>query len=283
MNRLFIVSVCLLLASCATIRETHYFKDKIDANADLNINSSVSNYYKVHIRGWAFLSSSRYVSGYFDEDVVNEYFNEIKQPNNGKLFTWLPSEPKVNASATNNQSQDPKGVAPADIDSTKTRTDSTAASGRQNPPEVQNNNSDTNNKPPEDLTQESSENRKTKKPTEPGSELVLILSTNAEAIATQIKNTAVNKDVLQSLTLMANKDKIERSNELISEMDDINTEIDLFILKMNSYLDALSTSKANSGDKEILLQLLKSEFREMGVTRSFDNYGELKTWFYENN
>lgn len=283
MSRLVIVSVFLLFASCATIRETHYFKDKIDAKTDLNINSSVSNYYKVHIRGWAFLSSSRYVSGYFDEDVVNEYFNEIKQPKNGKLFTWLPSEPEDSTPTENPQSQTPQSPDSKDIDNKTVEIDSTGNGDGPNPKEVLDSGSVADNKPTIVNSQESCETCTKTKPTEPGSELVLILSTNAEAIATQIKNTAVNKDVLQSLTIMANKDKIELSQELASEMADIDTEIDLFILKMNSYLDALNLSEANSGDKEILLQLLKSEFREMGVNRRFDDYEELKTWFYENN
>lgn len=78
----------LLLAvtlSCSTFNETHYFKDKIGAEEGQTKNK-VANYYRVKIKGYSFLSSSRYVSGYFNQDAINLYFNEIKQPENAKLF-----------------------------------------------------------------------------------------------------------------------------------------------------------------------------------------------------
>lgn len=68
-----------MFASCATIKDVHYYKDKIEGN-------SLPNYYKVTITGYSLMSSSRYLSGYFDKSAVNFYFNETAQPNNAQFI-----------------------------------------------------------------------------------------------------------------------------------------------------------------------------------------------------
>jgi len=82
-----IIAVLLFttLISCSSFREEHYFKDRITSRNSGAVNI-VPNYYKVRISGYSFLSSSRYVSGYFDQNAINLYFNEIVQPENAKLF-----------------------------------------------------------------------------------------------------------------------------------------------------------------------------------------------------
>lgn len=82
------VLVMLVLSSilsCSSIYEVHYFKDKVNQRSNY-INSYLPNYYKVEISGYSFLSSSRYVSGYFEQNAINTYFNEFAQPENGKIF-----------------------------------------------------------------------------------------------------------------------------------------------------------------------------------------------------
>ncbi|THD32484.1 hypothetical protein [uncultured Flavobacterium sp.] len=82
---LSLILIGLLLTSCSNIREVHYFKDKITEKSDAP-TKTIANYYKVEIRGYSFLSSSRYLSGYFDQSAINLYFNEFTQPEDGKLF-----------------------------------------------------------------------------------------------------------------------------------------------------------------------------------------------------
>lgn len=48
------------------------------------------NYYRVTVRGRAVASQARYVSGFFDEKAVEEYFGEFSQPKGGK---FTESEP----------------------------------------------------------------------------------------------------------------------------------------------------------------------------------------------
>lgn len=86
--RVIIISALTLLSitSCQPIRELHYFKDSVGVKGTGESKTTVSNYYRVTISGFSFLSSSRYVSGYFDQDAINLYFNEMSQPANGRLW-----------------------------------------------------------------------------------------------------------------------------------------------------------------------------------------------------
>ena len=76
--------VFLMMLSCSRFKEVYYFKDKIAVQQ--NEKAKVPNYYRVTIKGYSFLSSSRYVSGYFNQNALNLYFNQIKQTEDAKLF-----------------------------------------------------------------------------------------------------------------------------------------------------------------------------------------------------
>jgi hypothetical protein len=69
-------AILALMTSCQSIRETHYFRDKA---------GNPPNYYRLQIKGYAFLTSSRYLSGNFDEEAVNYYFGEIAQAKDAKF------------------------------------------------------------------------------------------------------------------------------------------------------------------------------------------------------
>lgn len=94
--------IITMLSSCSTFYETHYFKDKIGLKEGEN-KDKVANYYRVKIKGYSFLSSSRYVSGYFNQDAINLYFNEIKQPENAKLFNTVQESTSNNKPFVTNE------------------------------------------------------------------------------------------------------------------------------------------------------------------------------------
>jgi hypothetical protein len=61
----------------------------------------VPNYYRLTVEGYSLFSSSRYISGYFDEDTVNTYFNEYTQPAGAAIVPGPKSKaPAANASGT---------------------------------------------------------------------------------------------------------------------------------------------------------------------------------------
>jgi hypothetical protein len=79
--------ICLPLGGCSNFGEKHYFRS-VDGEG------RTVNYYRLWISGHAMLNSSRYISGYFDERVVDEYFGQIIQPENAKFIRPCPEADK---------------------------------------------------------------------------------------------------------------------------------------------------------------------------------------------
>lgn len=192
--RFFLVPLAVgMIVSCSSFCEEHFFKDRVTSRTNNDVNI-VPNYYKVRISGYSFLSSSRYVSGYFDQNAINLYFNEIVQPENAKLFN------------------------------TKTDTDNNQSL----------------------VTNES------------GNELVVVLSTNANQVTDFIGNIAKNQTILNSVAQLTQKDKINEANSIKAEINEVNYETDLFILKTNQYLKDLSARGNDNEKKEVLRNYLNT-------------------------
>jgi hypothetical protein len=104
-----VTAVALLIAvgGCtSTFHETHYFRSSPSG-------PSIPNYYRLSVDGSSLFSSSRYISGYFDEDTINTYFNEYKQPANAAIVP--PSRPPAAATTRTGASSTPTAAArPAD-------------------------------------------------------------------------------------------------------------------------------------------------------------------------
>ena len=187
------------MISCSSIRETHYFKDSLEP---------VANYYKVDIRAYSRMSSSRFVSGYYDRRAIQEYFSEIVQPSNARFAE----------------------VTPTGTVSTQDR------------------------------------------------ELVLLLSTNSDAIAAGFSNLVKNKTNINSIALLANKDKIEEAAKVKYETGVVDNEIELFKMRVDAGLpktDGLSDVEI----KKRYLQFVKSELARLypgEVTP--DDLDELYKW-----
>jgi len=60
-----------LLNGCASFHETHYFVQTAN-------NGKAKNYLRLQVDGSTALSSARYVSGYFDPQAIDLYFNEMR-------------------------------------------------------------------------------------------------------------------------------------------------------------------------------------------------------------
>lgn len=66
------IVICLCSGCVTTFKEDHYFQSVNDESGQ------VSNYYRLRVAGYAYFSSARYVSGYYDERAVDMFFNEMK-------------------------------------------------------------------------------------------------------------------------------------------------------------------------------------------------------------
>ncbi|WP_298157113.1 hypothetical protein [Flavobacterium sp.] len=182
----YIIFYCLGLAflfnSCSSFKETHYFKDTLEP---------VANYYKVEVRGYSFLSSSRYVSGYYDRTSIQEYFGELGQPEKARFV--------------------PATTNPAD----------------QN------------------------------------KELVLLLSSNSDAIANGFSNIVKNKTTMNSVALLANKDKIEQSAAIKAERSEVDNKIEMFKMRVEANLLTDSAGLNEAQIEERYIQFVKSELSKM--------------------
>jgi hypothetical protein len=89
-----VLSAGLAVAGCGTvINENHYFAA---FHAKKNGDREATQFYRVHVQGTSGFSNVRYLTGYFDDRAVSLYFNEIKPPENQRLFddsrTTLPGQ-----------------------------------------------------------------------------------------------------------------------------------------------------------------------------------------------
>lgn len=71
----FLASMVLTIlgqTGCATSFKEHHFFQSVDAKG------RPTNYYRLTVSGYGAMSSTRYVSGYYDERAVDLFFNEVK-------------------------------------------------------------------------------------------------------------------------------------------------------------------------------------------------------------
>jgi len=94
-------------------------------------------------------------------------------------------------------------------------------------------------------------------------ELVLLLSSNSDAIANGFSNLVKNKNTINSIALLANKQKIENSAAVVSERSILENRINLFKMRIDANLPTDTTSLSDTEIRNRYLQLVKAELAEM--------------------
>lgn len=219
---LALAMVLLDLLGCAsTFHETHYFKSETRKSA-----SAIPNYYRLTVEGYSFLSSSRYISGYFDEDTINTYFNEYTQPSQAAII-------------------------PA-----KTTDTGKAAGGNQNSATA--------------ITPVAQELQ--------GKQLVMILSSNSDEIATQIGSLAQSKQFTASLVGLVTRDRYAAANTaenmLTMEKSRAKTEAQL----ATQLADGLSDGATKAEAETALVAFLDALAFDAGFQGAFDNLESAAKW-----
>lgn len=133
----------------SSLSESHFFKSE-------DAQGNPINYYRLKVTGRNFLSSTRYLSGYFDEKAVDAYFNQFSQPNKGLFDATIKT------------------------DGTQVKPLESELSGRK---------------------------------------LVLLLSSNSDAIAQQIGQFANNQSVMADLTRLIYRDHIKEAQSAKTSAD----------------------------------------------------------------
>jgi hypothetical protein len=222
------------LVGCSSFSERHYFKS-------VGPDGEAVNYYRVRVDGHSALSSSRYVSGYFDEAAVDAYFNEINQPAKAAL---VPAKRAARPAAGG-----AGGAAAAPSPSSEAGAKET----------VQPIGADT------------------------GKSLVLILSSNADAIADQIGAFASNREMTATLGRLLNRDKIEASTKAADSLADTKAQGDTIAGLGDSMVKTLADANADQAKtNQTVLSFLNAFAREFGNTTPFADVAAAKKWLDEN-
>lgn len=210
-----VCSFSIIMTSCSSFREVHYFKDE---------NKPTPNYYKLRIKGFTCFASSRYLSGYFDEEAVDDYFSEMSQPDKGK---FAPGK-----SGQNNQE------------------------GQEMKP----------------LSSDLKDKR-----------LVMILSSNSDAIATQIGAFVENKKATDALTTILNRNNTESMRTIEGEIQvqQVSGQIlkdlgDQLIGRMDA--STVTAAEANAS----LLQYVNALAAELGNKKPFTTMEDAALWLESN-
>ncbi|HEY8119688.1 MAG TPA: hypothetical protein VII78_00080 [Myxococcota bacterium] len=186
--------------------EFHYFKS-VSASAE------PVNYFRVKVSGGSFLSSSRYVSGCFDERALDMYFGEgITQPADGKISP-APGAELVSLSC------------------------------------------------------------------EEGGELLMILSSNSDAIAEQIGQIADNEEISNLLARLIRRDAILASGDAQLDVA-VETARGKMLADVGDELIAgvdPATASPAALDAAVL-QYGNNLAAALGATQSFDSLAALEQW-----
>jgi hypothetical protein len=203
--------ICILsLSGCSTFHEVHFFKDKA---------TPIPNYYKLSVKGQTLFSSSRYLSGYFDEEAVDDYFSEITQPEKARF--------KPHDNTQNN-------VEPLDS---------------------------------------KLDNRR----------LVLILSSNSDAVATQIGAFVENKKNEESLSRLLNLDKHEKYNTVDQKLTVEKTKGQMLVELGNTLIEGTDPTTVTPAEANAkFLQYLNVLASSLGNSRPFISIPEAKAWLEMN-
>lgn len=208
---IFFIVGCVL-SGCTRFKEVHYFRDEA---------GSPDNYYRLEVKGHTLMTSARYVSGYFDEEAVNQYFSEFKQPEKGKF-----------------------GVA--DSDSSKTA-DIEPLSGSRD-----------------------------------GQQLVMILSSNSDAVASQLGSYTENQKTLDALVQLVNRDRILSAAEAKSNLVVQQTRGKILADLGDKLIAGMNDEASQPTVAASLLQYVNAIAAELGNERPFSNFEDANNWLIHN-
>jgi hypothetical protein len=206
------VWACMAAAGCSTFRETHYFRA-------VNGRGEPVNYFRVKVRGYSFLSSSRYTSGYYDETAVDTYFGEYVQPEKGKFPSTQP-----------------------------------AAEGR-----IESVNKDLSNR-----------------------SLLLLLTTNVDAIAEGIQSLAQSESVANLMLGVVAGSRFQEAGEASQELDLLRARARVLATRGESLVKNLPDDASQAAAEQNLIQYANELIAHVDRNRSFTTLDQVADWLREN-
>jgi hypothetical protein len=246
------VLLVLFLAGCSSFQEKHYFRvvDK---------RGKVINYFRLTVDGGTAFCSSRYVSGYFDEQAVNEYFGTIAQPKQGAFGVVAPKDDEAASDTTETSSEvradNHASGAGSKATATQPEDAPTGSAGAGQPAAV---------KPV------------AAKPD--GTALILLLSSNADAIAEQLGALAESKETLAAVTALANKGKLDSANSAKASVDEARVQGGQLQSLGDQFIAGLPDDADRATAEQKLLAYLNVIAQEFGNDQPFASLDDASKW-----
>lgn len=236
-NRLSLLALttcAVMLGACSSsFREHHFFASK-----DKTTGEPI-NYYRLEVSGSTQISSSRYLSGYFDPDAVASYFGEVTASACDQKFPAdppAPSESKAGASAENKASA---------------ATQST-----------------------QELTSIDPKNK--------GRQLVMLLSSNSEAIADQLGELASSKDLALSIAAFAASSRIAGSKQAESAATAASNAAKRSLDLGDSVIASLGADATKDDVRSSMLLLTNNLCTQLGAKQTFTDLKSAQEWLLAN-
>lgn len=227
----------LCLSACAQIGETHLFATYDKTNGD------IVNVFRLTVSGSSDFSNSKYLAGYYDEKAVDLFFNEIS----GDAYLANTVEGINGASAaTGSLANGRKFFEDCNPEAPTSGCDKFGIKSLGGDP------AKTVNKA-----------------------FVLLLSTDASAIAETIGAIAEDTTNKQTLYRMANKDKLQERAQLAATQSARLSKVSAVKAELNAIMSASDKTEA---DYLIALSAIARALSNSAPSR-FENWATAKTWF----
>ena len=249
MIRIILISLfSLAVGSCANVNEKHIFATHVEPTVENP--SGLVNIFRIRVFGFTTLANSRYIAGSYDERAVDFFLNEVKSqnyaPSNGqsgvgKIF-------KIDCEEVEKSISEGQEGASSEV---------------------------SNNCPNGSLRFLPNGNQ-----TFGGrNAFVIILSTNANAIAETIGAIAENSVAIQSVNFLLNRDTFEQ-DKVLSVVSPLRaTERQAVLATLEQSFDQLASAESENSNAEIaILQTLAVALRPNSAV-NFDDVIGARAWF----
>ena len=247
----FALALIALNACSARIHEQHYFATVAEGNLGKSPtgDSEIINIFRLDIRAGGSFSNIRYIAGNYDERAVDFFFNEVHSEN----YTPNLSGPtKIFDPNCPDKGKD--GIAMSEEECQAYYKKSLKLY-----PLVSGGDGST--------------------PTKPLKGFVIILSSNAEAIAETIGAFSESTIAIQSMNYLLNKDTFEEEARVKAVEATVNSERAAVSKSLKGHFDSFVAQNATDtiGELAILQSLAVALAPEDAI--SFTDIGEAKLWF----
>ena len=251
----FVCSV--LLSGCASFEEEHYFMTR-----DSETGEPV-NFFRLSVSGGSELSSSRYVSGYYDEAAVDLFFNEIRKSdtvaaNGGEPFRDTTLF-RRDMSQTDTPADD-TGEAPAE-------TGATAETAKGD------------DKDEGKAPKASKSELVPLGADEAGGAFMMILSSDADSVVNAIGSFAESSVVAESIAALLNRDAVIKRRLSDARMAVAVQQTNAALNIIDSHVAQGKAATTGAEGERAAVYILGVLARELGGNPSFTTIEGARSWF----